>query len=185
MDFDHHLTELSASSPCIPSGEDFRFYYKFPEFRRPIEEIARRTQAMLNTIGAAENIWGRGSAFPADVDDAYEWLVTANDDVFELVDELVDELRRIKREMGEESENELEAKMKVPFHIPTIKKPQYAYNIVVDNSNQPFEHVLLEKSEDGQRFIHPLVRSLHRISKLYCLFPGFSTFDVLQFEKNY
>jgi len=140
---------------------------------------------MLNTIGAAENIWGRGSAFPADVDDAYEWLVTANDDVFELVDELVDELRRIKREMGEESENELEAKMKVPFHIPTIKKPQYAYNIVVDNSNQPFEHVLLEKSEDGQRFIHPLVRSLHRISKLYCLFPGFSTFDVLQFEKNY
>ncbi|ESW33979.1 hypothetical protein PHAVU_001G114400 [Phaseolus vulgaris] len=156
MDFDHHLTELSASSPCIPSGEDFHFYYKFTEFRRPIEEIARRTQSMLNRIGAAENIWGRGSAFPADVDDAYEWLVNANDDVLELVDELVDELRRIKKEEGEEFANELERKMKVPFHIPTIKKPQYAYNIVVDNANQPFEHVLLEKSEDGQRFIHPL-----------------------------
>ncbi|QCD97383.1 protein RRP6-like 2 [Vigna unguiculata] len=156
MDFDHQLTELSASSPCIPSGEDFHFYYKFTEFRRPIEEIARRTQSMLNRIGSAENIWGRGSVFPADVDDAYEWLVTANDDVFELVDELVDELRRIMKEEGVDFENDLEEKTKVPFHIPTIKKPQYAYNIVVDNANQPFEHVLLEKSEDGQRFIHPL-----------------------------
>ncbi|CAJ1920171.1 unnamed protein product [Sphenostylis stenocarpa] len=156
MDFDHHLTELSASSPCIPSGEDFHFYFKLTEFRRPIEEIARRTQSMLEIIGSAENIWGRGSVFPADIDDAYEWLVNANEDVLELVDELVEELRRIKREKGQDIENELEAKTKVPFHIPTIRKPQYAYNIVVDNANKPFEHVLLEKSEDGQRFIHPL-----------------------------
>ncbi|KAG4912740.1 hypothetical protein AAZX31_19G103000 [Glycine max] len=153
MDFDHHLTELSASSPFIPSGEDFHFYYKFRNFRRPIEEIARRTQSMLDRIGSAENIWGRGSAFPGDVDDAYEWLVNANDDVLELVEELVDELRMLKKDEGEECDG---ANPKVPFHIPTIKKPQYAYNIVVDNSNEPFEHILLEKSDDGQRYIHPL-----------------------------
>ncbi|KAL2320498.1 hypothetical protein Fmac_029467 [Flemingia macrophylla] len=156
MDFDHLLAELSASSPCIPSGEDFHFYYKFKEFRRPIEEIARRTQSLLDKIGSAENIWGRGSAFPSDVDDAYEWLVNANEDVLELVEELVDELRMIKKDGGEECDNGFGQKTKVSFHIPTIKKPQYAYNIVVNNANQPFEHVLLEKSEDGQRFIHPL-----------------------------
>ncbi|RDX95930.1 Protein RRP6-like 2, partial [Mucuna pruriens] len=157
MDFDHHLTELSASSPCIPSGEDFHFYYKFREFRRPIEEIAKRTQSMLDRIGSAESIWGRGSAFPGDVDDAYEWLVNANEDVLELVDELVDELRRVKKEKGEECENGFEAKPKVPFHIPTIRKPQFVYDIVVNNANHlPFEHVLLEKSDDGQKFIHPL-----------------------------
>ncbi|XP_050235481.1 protein RRP6-like 2 [Mercurialis annua] len=47
-------------------------------------------------------------------------------------------------------------KAKVPFHVPTIKKPQEAYKILVNNSNQPFEHVWLQRSDDGLRFIHPL-----------------------------
>ncbi|TVU30605.1 hypothetical protein EJB05_22235 [Eragrostis curvula] len=47
-------------------------------------------------------------------------------------------------------------KAKVPFHIPTIPRPQDVYHIVVDNTNKPFEHVLLERSEDGSRDIHPL-----------------------------
>ncbi|XP_031392553.1 protein RRP6-like 2 [Punica granatum] len=45
---------------------------------------------------------------------------------------------------------------KVPFHIPTVKKPQDEYNILVNNSNQPFQHVWLQKSEGGERFVHPL-----------------------------
>ncbi|GJM84719.1 hypothetical protein PR202_ga00416 [Eleusine coracana subsp. coracana] len=47
-------------------------------------------------------------------------------------------------------------KAKVHFHISTIPRPQDVYHIVVDNSNKPFEHVLLERSEDGSRAIHPL-----------------------------
>ncbi|KAK1296505.1 hypothetical protein QJS10_CPB15g02138 [Acorus calamus] len=49
-----------------------------------------------------------------------------------------------------------EGRWKVPFHIPTIRRPQDEFNILVNNSNMPFEHVWLQKSEDGQRFIHPL-----------------------------
>ncbi|XP_011094140.1 protein RRP6-like 2 [Sesamum indicum] len=45
---------------------------------------------------------------------------------------------------------------KVPFHIPTIPRPQDELKIIVNNSNQPFEHVWLQRSEDGSRFIHPL-----------------------------
>lgn len=48
-------------------------------------------------------------------------------------------------------------KPKVPFHIPTIRRPQEEFFISVNNANQPFQHVWLQKSEDGQRFIHPLV----------------------------
>jgi len=48
-------------------------------------------------------------------------------------------------------------KAKVPFHIPTIPRPQNVYRIVVDNSSKPFEHALLEQSEDGTRAVHPLV----------------------------
>ncbi|KXG38469.1 protein RRP6-like 1 [Sorghum bicolor] len=47
-------------------------------------------------------------------------------------------------------------KAKVPFHIRTIPRPQDVYRIVVDNSSKPFEHVLLERSEDGTRVMHPL-----------------------------
>ncbi|KAL8125542.1 protein RRP6-like 1 isoform X1 [Apium graveolens] len=47
-------------------------------------------------------------------------------------------------------------KPRVPFHIPSIPKPQDEYKIMVNNYNQPFEHVWLERSEDGTRLIHPL-----------------------------
>ncbi|RHN47599.1 hypothetical protein MtrunA17_Chr7g0254741 [Medicago truncatula] len=72
-----------------------------------------------------------------------------------------------------------ETKKKVSFHVHTLRKLQYHYNLAVDNSNQTFEHVWLEKekTEDGERFVHPLVRSLCSISsKLFfyalhvCLF---------------
>nr|GMC92161.1 protein RRP6-like 2 [Ipomoea batatas]GMC93851.1 protein RRP6-like 2 [Ipomoea batatas] len=44
----------------------------------------------------------------------------------------------------------------VPFHISSIPKPQDEYRILVNNLNEPFEHVWLETSEDESRFIHPL-----------------------------
>ncbi|GER26963.1 3'-5' exonuclease domain-containing family protein [Striga asiatica] len=47
-------------------------------------------------------------------------------------------------------------KPKVPFHVPSIPKPQDEYKIIVNNTNQPFEHVWLQRSEDGSRSIHPL-----------------------------
>ncbi|KAJ0015159.1 hypothetical protein Pint_20017 [Pistacia integerrima] len=51
---------------------------------------------------------------------------------------------------------EKKERAKVPFHIPTIKKPQEKYNILVNNLNQPFQHVWLQRSEDNQRFLHSL-----------------------------
>lgn len=51
-------------------------------------------------------------------------------------------------------------KPRVPFHIPSIPKPQVEYKIMVNNYNQPFDHVWLERTEDGTRFIHPLVSLL-------------------------
>ncbi|XP_039830329.1 protein RRP6-like 2 isoform X4 [Panicum virgatum] len=46
-------------------------------------------------------------------------------------------------------------KPKVPFHDPSIPRPQDVYKIRVDNY-KPFEHVWLERSEDGTRPVHPL-----------------------------
>ena len=48
----------------------------------------------------------------------------------------------------------------MPFHIPTIPWRHDEFNILVNNKNQPFEHVWLQKADDGSRFIHPLVSFL-------------------------
>ncbi|KAG2325319.1 hypothetical protein Bca52824_008047 [Brassica carinata] len=58
--------------------------------------------------------------------------------------------------VAERDNKSLSGKAKVPFHVPTIKKPQEEFNILVNNANQPFEHVWLERSEDNQRVVHPL-----------------------------
>ncbi|KAE8673190.1 hypothetical protein F3Y22_tig00111807pilonHSYRG00023 [Hibiscus syriacus] len=50
----------------------------------------------------------------------------------------------------------VKGKAKLPFHIPTIPKPLEEYSILVNNSIKPFDHVWLQRSEDGQRFVHPL-----------------------------
>lgn len=47
-------------------------------------------------------------------------------------------------------------KAKVPFHIPTIRRPQDEFSIIVNNANVPFEHVWLQRSDNGQKFVHPL-----------------------------
>ncbi|TVU48313.1 hypothetical protein EJB05_07946, partial [Eragrostis curvula] len=46
-------------------------------------------------------------------------------------------------------------KLKVPFHDPSIPRPQDVYKISVDNY-KPFKHFCLEHSKDGTRPVHPL-----------------------------
>ncbi|WVZ15230.1 hypothetical protein V8G54_012796 [Vigna mungo] len=191
------VAKLAASSRCLPSNKDFHFYRNFEEFKVPVEEIARESRSMLEAIGAAAH-----AAFPADVDDAYDWLVNVNDDVLERFDASMDEFRRHREEekTGHSAKHPMEEdgfqlvsrkkkgvrgnvipgtgseaspatpgvtvatkdkktmgpKPKVPFHIPTIRRPQDEYSIVVNNANMPFEHVWLQSSDDGTRFIHPL-----------------------------
>jgi exosome complex exonuclease RRP6 len=69
-------------------------------------------------------------------------------------------------------------KAKVPFHDPTIPRPQEAYKIIVDNY-KPFEHVWLERSEDGARRVHPLVSALSRplVTIFLPRFPWFGVFS--------
>jgi exosome complex exonuclease RRP6 len=63
------------------------------------------------------------------------------------------------------------AKPRVPFHDPSIPRPQEVYKIIVDNY-KPFKHVWLEHSEDGTRPLHPLVSVPSRscpLARVICL----------------
>ncbi|TKY46324.1 Exosome component 10 [Spatholobus suberectus] len=194
------VAKLAASSRCLPSNKDFHFYRNFEEFKVPVEEIARESRSMLEAIGAA----AAHAAFPANVDDAYDWLVNVNEDVLERFAASADEFWKVRaeeEETGRPAMHSMEddgfqlvsgrkkkggrgnvnpatgseatwatpgvtvatkdkmttrSKPKVPFHIPTIRRPQDEYSIVVNNANMPFEHVWLQRSDNGMRFIHPL-----------------------------
>ncbi|KAB5529605.1 hypothetical protein DKX38_019686 [Salix brachista] len=200
------VSNLSASSRAIPSNKDFHFYCNFDEFKIPIQEIAAKSQSLLESIGSSSSnhIFKDKLQFPADVDidEAYDWLVNINDEILERFDASIDDFKRAREETGrvagvdredgfqlvlgkknkksmiktmsddsvscaggdsgvKVAENKkwiLGNKAKVPFHIPTIRKPQEEHNILVYNSNKAFDHVWLERSEDGTRVIHPLER---------------------------
>ncbi|PWA92595.1 ribonuclease D, Exosome-associated factor Rrp6 [Artemisia annua] len=78
-------------------------------------------------------------------------------------------------------------KVKIPFHIASIPKPQLVYGIKVDNTNRPF------MSQDGSRPIHPLeeYRFFHFIDKSVSNFEpvrpspvGNNTFTLVQDKKG-
>lgn len=210
------IQHLSDSSRNIPPGTDFHFFNNFPAFRQPITIIKNRSESLLREIGASQSLWKRPSRFPADPDEAYDWLVNIHDDIFERVDASMDEFKRVRQEhhsgkpgsvddiesgfqlvygsrrkcrerklaLGAKAtaaEGDISGGVKVlsrdkktsggrsrvPFHIPSIPRPQDRYNIFVDNSNVPFKHPGLQKTEDGSKYIHPLQGELDKIEFAY------------------
>lgn len=194
------VSKIGSSSRGISSEQDFFFYNNFQKFKNPVKEINEESTSLLRKIGDSSHFWEKSVAFPDSLDvddlDVHDWVVNANDEVFDKVDKSLDECsrRNIDRGKGLRIDDfagddgfqlvhgrknrkgggeggrrgdiyqqgvgvgiaEVKAKPKIPFHIPTIPRPQDQYKIIVNNSNQPFEHVWLQRSEDGLRFIHPL-----------------------------
>ncbi|EEC67022.1 hypothetical protein OsI_33743 [Oryza sativa Indica Group] len=170
---------LSGRSRALPSSRDFHFYNNFPSFRSPVGAAAARAGASLAALGAAPFYPKRHPPFPGDdLDDAQDWVVGVIDDLAEQFGASMDEFKggagggggdwpegdgggrvpgclRQEEEEGDKSAAP-GAKAKVPFHIPTIPRPQDVHRILVDNSSKPFEHSWLEKSDDGSRVVHPL-----------------------------
>lgn len=173
------LSKLSGSLRGISTNKDFHFYNNFDAFKHPVTQISSTSQLMLDAIAAnSSQLFGKQLELDDDDDDAYDWLVNVNDEVFERFDFAIDEFEKgrisgefvnVRAENGggeslsfsevrvaKKDEKVLGAKPKIPFHIPSIVKPQKQYRILVNNSKEPFQHVWLQRSEDGSRFIHPL-----------------------------
>lgn len=175
------LSKLSGSLRGISTDKDFHFYNNFDAFKLPVTEISSASQLMLDAIAAnSSQLFGKQLGLDDDDDDdAYDWLVNVNDEVFERLDSAIDEFETLRKsgkavnvraengggedlslsevKVAKKDDKVLGARPKIPFHIPSIVKPQKQYRILVNNSKEPFQHVWLQRSEDGSRFIHPLV----------------------------
>ena len=160
--------ELSRAAENLPTGADFHFYSNFADFKTRVENIQTRALDLLGQLAprVGSNSGSRPSdGPPADSEDLGEWLINAQDDRLEAVDSALDEARRrMQRDRKRGGDRELtrgrewiedvpppssttssrklasNKKAGVPFHVPSIPKPQLEFVVPVDNSRTPFQH---------------------------------------------
>ncbi|XP_024526441.1 protein RRP6-like 1 [Selaginella moellendorffii] len=86
------IKDVELLSRRIPAAEDFHYYSNFSNFRGPVASMNARAQALLSEIGTCKKLRSEASAWPADVEESYDWLVGVQDDVLEGVGSALDEL---------------------------------------------------------------------------------------------
>ncbi|KAL2503188.1 Polynucleotidyl transferase [Forsythia ovata] len=168
------IAKLSGSSRGIPSERDFHFYNNFQEFKNPVKETDQKSKNLLKEIGASENLFNKPIEFPddkdVDLDDdvAYDWLTNVNDEIFERFDVSVDEFKRLRKKEEESGVRMMKVDddddMENGFQMVYGKKNKklLVKRNVEEGGLEGFqevkqhEHVWLQRSEDGSRFIHPL-----------------------------
>ncbi|KAH9330723.1 hypothetical protein KI387_002831, partial [Taxus chinensis] len=91
------VEKLSNSVRNIPLETDFHFYNNFSHFKQPIVDLKNCSESILRKIGTSHSLWKRTSSFPEDPDEAYDWVVNTQDDIFERVDVSMDEFRKEKK----------------------------------------------------------------------------------------
>lgn len=205
------IEKLSGSSSGIPSDKDFHFLYNFDDFKTPIKEIGEKSESTSEKSSAQlvkkDSDHDDGSNCLENVNDEildqlgcsldeYKKMKKSendDDDGFQLVCGKKKKGGSENVNKGDQGSGALDVKVvskdkkssgskpRVPFHIPSIPKPQDEYKIMVNNYNQPFEHVWLERSEDGTRFIHPLVSLL----LVFFKFRNLDCFDLYCSWKHY
>ncbi|XWS31079.1 hypothetical protein CRYUN_Cryun23aG0046500 [Craigia yunnanensis] len=95
-------------SSLLPSNQDFHFFNNFDNFKLPIDHISKISDSFLESIGLSAKIWGPKKAINslnniesiAD-DEAYDWLVNTDDDIFERFDVSMDEFQKIRKKEEE------------------------------------------------------------------------------------
>ncbi|KAE8710995.1 Polynucleotidyl transferase [Hibiscus syriacus] len=156
------LSSLSSSSQTLPSNQDFHFFNNFNDFKLPIDQIAKISDSLLESIGASAKTWGANKVinFPNNIesivdDEAYDWLVDINDEIWERFDvSMADDSAGVSVS-GIEGKGSSSSGVKVKqgaLAIGTIGK-----------ANVPFH--IPTRSEDGRRFVHPVASRVLKLER--------------------
>lgn len=92
------ISRLEAASKRLPADADFHFYSSFPQFKRPLQELAGTMSALLTRIGTAKELRSEPSKFVDDPDEVHDWLIGLQDDLLEKVGGALDEFQRLRNE---------------------------------------------------------------------------------------
>ncbi|KAE8713430.1 Polynucleotidyl transferase [Hibiscus syriacus] len=210
------LFSLSSSSRTLPSNQDFHFFNNFNDFKLTIDQIAKISDSFLESIGASAKTWGANKVInlPNNIesivdDEAYDWLVDINDEIWERFDVSMDEFQKIRKKVeasgrfiGSDPDN-------IGFQLVNGKKKKKVDGrLMSDSAGVSVSGIeggglsssgvkvkqgalaigttgKAKRSEDGQRFVHPL--AMHGADKdIVWLQRDFGIYDsrVLKLERN-
>ncbi|XP_042447991.1 protein RRP6-like 2 [Zingiber officinale] len=165
-----------VSGPLAYSGESLHFFNNFGDFKSSLKGIGE-SESFSRGIAALDTILGikKPPRFPEDLDDASASLAVLEDEFLCRLAISMDEFKRSREEKEAEGAKDetvsasgssvnvttkdkrmIAVPPRVPFHIPTIPRPQDVYKIRVNNNNLPFDHVWLDTGDGNM--IHPLLK---------------------------
>eukprot|EP00271_Cylindrocystis_brebissonii_P001154 TRINITY_DN11463_c0_g1_i1.p1 TRINITY_DN11463_c0_g1~~TRINITY_DN11463_c0_g1_i1.p1 ORF type:complete len:411 (-),score=101.18 TRINITY_DN11463_c0_g1_i1:284-1516(-) len=158
------IAELKAAIQQVPSAEDFHFFNNFPSFQSHAAALQQQSTDLLCQLSPARWPEDPDDAYDwlvSSLDDLLEQVDTALDetkarkkqrttpggtsDVSPPPDPVFGNRRKFGIAAGTEGKAYSKAggkgkQDKVPFHVPSIPRPQDSFNKAIDNSSVPFEH---------------------------------------------
>ncbi|GFO01410.1 exosome component 10 [Plakobranchus ocellatus] len=161
------VLKATRSSNDLPVGDDFDFYSTFRSVRDVLDIEGQRILALLKRLLRNQNVKGNLSHGDAvEIDDQFDVLMDANDQILERAGSLLDEASGIRKEetklvITSVSMNQPKpssswnkkasvssGKTPVSYSLMTarnIQRPQLRFLDKIDNSNSPFKPALRVK----------------------------------------
>ncbi|XP_021366504.1 exosome component 10-like [Mizuhopecten yessoensis] len=162
------LQATKASNDMPAAGDDFDYYSSFQGFRDILDIEGKRILHIVQNVMQHQNVRGRlshGSSDILDLEDKFDVLTDANDQILERVGSWLDEASGIKKkdntlvlatatpkQQASSSWNKKKStsatKSAASYHLLSAKnilRPQLRFKDKVDNRNQPFVPRIKEK----------------------------------------
>ncbi|XP_052119785.1 exosome component 10 [Frankliniella occidentalis] len=163
------LMEKIRESNSLPIGQRWDFYTSFPSFKTVMDSEGKRILHLMNMILRHQNI--QGSILRRDIEEKFELLVDANDQIFERVGNTLDEIlgirknpepvlveasgktRAVSGSWNKGSLNKVDSNVPAQFQpqsvrlltAKNIERPQAKFRDKIDNSNTPWDPRIKEK----------------------------------------
>ncbi|XP_043202415.1 exosome component 10-like [Amphibalanus amphitrite] len=156
------VTKLSNEIPC---DETFALYSSFPAFKRIMDMEGKKCTELIGKVFKKYNVGG--AFFDRDLDEAFDMVVEANDQLLEKINSDLDEAAGIKRKLeavvqtvSATADRELSGRWNVSTNrtlaapgattirlttATNIERPQLSFRRKVDNSPAPFEPIISDK----------------------------------------
>ncbi|XP_069106057.1 exosome complex component 10-like [Argopecten irradians] len=163
------VLQATKSSNDLPAaGDDFDYYSSFQSFRDILDIEGKRILHIVQNVMQHQNVRGRlshGSSDVLDLEDKFDVLTDANDQILERVGSWLDEASGIKKKDNtlviasavpkqqastswNKKKNALASKSPASYHLLSAKnilRPQLRFKDKIDNGNLPFIPRIKEK----------------------------------------
>ncbi|XP_076472354.1 exosome complex component 10-like [Babylonia areolata] len=159
------VVQATKASNDLPTGDDYDYYSTYDNVRNIMDLEARRLLQLLQSVMRHHNVKGTisGTSHALELDEQFDVIMDANDQILERVGTAVDEATGVKKNeqklvvsainrpnpaVASWNKKRTSSGGSVPVQLLTaknIQRPQLSFRDKIDNSNKPFVPVIRHK----------------------------------------